>query len=132
MTKRAFAAICAFVAALLAAQPDETQARMISYAYDGVYVGATPPAPGLSEPFCEPLPLNRIEIKNGALRAYDGGRQSVKGFVTHDGFFNADYYFPGRQGVVFEGAIDDAGRLTGGIMDGGCAWIVNLLKTTRM
>ena len=131
MRKSAFAALSALIAICFATQSVEIKARMISYAYDGVYLGKTPPAPGLSEPLCKALPLNRIEIENGMMRAYDGARQTVKGFVTHDGFFNADYYFPGRQGIVFEGAIDDAGRLTGGIMDGGCAWLARLSKTTK-
>ncbi|MEZ5893280.1 MAG: hypothetical protein R3C58_09085 [Parvularculaceae bacterium] len=118
--------LSAFVVALFLAS---AAAQVVSYDYDGVYIGSADPAPGLSGPNCAPLPLNRIEIRNGALRAYDNyKRQSVKGIVTPSGFFNADYYFPGRQGVVFEGRIDGGGGLSGGIMDGGCAWVVSMLR----
>lgn len=129
MAKSAMAALAVSVTVFFVTQSIPAAAQMVSYNYDGVYLGAAAPAPGLSEPFCKPLPLNRIEIRNGALRAYDGARQSVKGIVTNNGFFNADYYFPGRQGIVFEGVIDHGGRLTGGIMDGGCAWVADLSRT---
>jgi hypothetical protein len=102
-------------------------AQVVSYNYDGVYQGVTRVSPGLSDATCRDLPLTRIEIRNGALRAWQGSWQTVKGLVTHDGFFNADYYFPGRAGVVFEGTIDGGGRLTGGIFDGGCAWVVEMV-----
>lgn len=119
-----------FLSLLACAAPfAAASAQVVSYNYDGVYIGATPPAPDLSDASCAALPLTRIEITNGALRAWDGSRQTVKGLVTHDGFFNADYYFPGRQGVVFEGFIDGGGRLTGGIFDGGCAWVVEMMKS---
>lgn len=123
---RYFLTCLAMVSALAVAK---VAAQVVSYYYDGVYIGATPPAPGLADASCAALPLTRIEITNGALRAWDGSRQTVKGLVTHDGFFNADYYFPGRQGVVFEGFIDGGGRLTGGIFDGGCAWVVEMMKS---
>lgn len=113
-------AACALATAPLAAQ-------LISYRYDGVYLGSATPAE-FSAPACGALPLYRIEIENGILRAWDGERQTVKGFVTHDGFFNADYYFPGGRGTVFEGMIDAGGRLTGGIFRGECAWVVELSK----
>ncbi|WDI32254.1 hypothetical protein PUV54_03490 [Hyphococcus flavus] len=100
----------------------------VSYQYDGVYAGAATLSEGLSDPACRALPLSSIEIRNGALRAWDGSWQTVKGVVMQDGFFNADFYFPGRHGVVFEGRIDGGGRLTGGVFDNGCAWIVELMK----
>ena len=102
-------------------------AELVSYRYDGVYVGATT-ATAFSDASCPTLPLNRIEIKNGILRAWNGNHQSVKGFITHDGFFNADYYFLGEHGVVFEGIVDAGGRLTGGIFRADCAWVVDLTK----
>ncbi|WP_425411010.1 hypothetical protein [Hyphococcus sp.] len=121
-----FLASAVISAMTVAATPAEAQ--LIAYHYDGVYSGGAPPAPGLSDRSCRALPLTRIDIENGILRAWDGGRQSVKGFVTHDGFFNADYYFPGRRGVVFEGVIDTGGRLSGGIFDGGCAFVIEMTK----
>jgi len=123
MAKNFVVFACAFAAVFAPAA-----AQVVSYAYDGAYYGAALPEPGLSHAGCAPLPLTEIDIRNGALRAWDGDRQTVKGIVTGSGFFNADYYFPGRAGVVFEGVIDAGGRLSGGIMDGGCAWVVDLVK----
>lgn len=120
------AAAAGLIAAIWAAAP--VAAQLISYRYDGVYLG-TARATEFSAATCGALALNRIEIKNGILRAWDGDRQTVKGFVTHDGFFNADYYFPGEHGVVFEGMIDAGGRLTGGVFRGDCAWVAELSKT---
>lgn len=120
-----FGVVCGLTSMLAAAA-----AEFISDRYDGVYAGAARISPGISDAFCADLPLRRIEIRNGILRAWDGERQIVKGFVVHDGFFNADYYFPGGRGVVFEGAIDARGRLVGGVIDGGCAWVVELSKSS--
>lgn len=103
-------------------------AEPISARYDGVYMGESRLAPGLSDPSCGALALTRIDIGNGMMRAWSGEHQTVKGFVTSDGFFNADYYFPGAQGIVFEGMISADGRLTGGIMRGRCAWLVALSR----
>ncbi len=103
-------------------------APLVSYAYDGVYQGGAILADDLSDSACPLIPLYRIEIRNGALRAWDRGRQTVKGIITHDGFFNADYYFSNGRGHVFEGSIDSRGRLVGGVFYGRCAWIVELTR----
>ncbi len=115
------------LAAALATTP--APAELVSYAYDGVYEGGAAIVRDLSDPACPTLPLYRIEIRDGALRAWDGGRQTVKGVITHDGFFNADYYFADGRARVFEGAIDRGGVLTGGVFYQRCAYLVTLYKT---
>ncbi|MEO1137467.1 MAG: hypothetical protein AAFW68_12815 [Pseudomonadota bacterium] len=105
-------------------------AQMVSYRYDGLYLGAAPPSPGLSDPACGALPLTQLDIRDGALRAFDGRFQIVKGIITHDGFFNADYYFPDGRRAVFEGTVDSDGRLLGGVMASGCVWIIDLKKVS--
>lgn len=104
-------------------------AEFISHRYDGEYLGAANVSPASSDASCAPLPLVSLEIRNGILRAYQpDGHQSVKGFVTTDGFFTADYIFPGGRATLFEGIVDTRGKLTGGIVDGGCVWVVDLSK----
>lgn len=104
----------------------------ISYRYDGDYRGATTVTRALSSPSCKALPLVHLEIRNGILRAYDANNhQIVKGFVTGDGFFTSDYIFFGGRTTLFEGLVDRRGQLTGGIVDGACAWLVELSKTKR-
>lgn len=104
-------------------------AELISHRYDGVYEGKTRVAREISEASCTALPLRRLEIRNGILRAFQpGGHQSVKGFVTADGFFTADYIFPDGRATPFEGIIDARGKLTGGVAAGGCAWVVELSR----
>ena len=104
-------------------------AQLVSYAYDGVYKGRSSIVSDLSGAACPRLPLHRLEIRDGALRAWDSGRQTVKGIITHDGFFNADYYFPTGENRVFEGAVDQRGRLIGGVFHQRCAYVVELHKT---
>ena len=103
--------------------------EVVSYAYDGVYEGGATIIHDLSDPACPALPLYRLEIRDGALRAWDRGRQTVKGIITHDGFFNADYYFPNGGNHVFEGAVDRGGRLTGGVFYQRCAYLIELYKS---
>ena len=101
---------------------------LVSYRFDGVYSGNVEIARDLSDPACPLIPLDRIEIRDGALRAWDRGRQTVKGIITHDGFFNADYYFNNGRGHVFEGAVDRNGKLVGGVFYGRCAWVAELTR----
>lgn len=123
-------AIAALTITALTIAAGPVAAQMVSYRYDGLYLGAATPSPGLSDPACGALPLTQLDIRDGALRAFDSQFQIVKGIITHDGFFNADYYFPDGRRVVFEGTIDGDGRLLGGVMDGGCVWIVDLKKVS--
>lgn len=104
-------------------------AQFVSYSFDGVYDGGAVLVDDLSDPACATLPLTRIEIRDGALRAWDGGRQTVKGLITHDGFFNADYYNADGAALVFEGTIDRNGALVGGVHDGRCANLIKLYKS---
>jgi len=122
----------ALASAFLANAASPAAAQIITERYDGVYLGAATLSSELSHGACPRLPLTRLEIRNGILRAYDeGGRQSVKGIMTGDGFFNADYIFPDGRATRFEGIVDRQGRLTGGVVDGGCIWVVELSKETR-
>ncbi|MFQ5562898.1 MAG: hypothetical protein ACE5FO_04950 [Parvularculaceae bacterium] len=118
-------------AAFVSAAPGAAQ--IISYRYDGAYIGAANLERSLSDASCTPtLPLVRLEIRNGILRAYEeNGRQIVKGFVTGDGFFTSDYIFDDGRTTLFEGMVNARGRLTGGIVDGACAWVVELSKLRR-
>ncbi len=101
----------------------------VSYRYDGDYVGAALVSPGLSDRSCNALPLVHLEIRNGALRAYDrNNRQIVKGLITGDGFFFGDYIFADGRTTLFEGSVDRQGNFAGGIFDSGCAWLVRLSK----
>ncbi len=118
-----FCAIAAILALPAAAQ-------IISDRFDGVYTGAARPASELTDPSCPILPLYRLEIRNGILRAFDdSNRQTVKGFVTGAGFFSSDYTFADGRTTLFEGRVDRKGRLTGGVVDGPCAWVVDLSRT---
>lgn len=120
--------LCALPAAG-AAIASAAAAEFISHRYDGDYRGEARVSPVSSEASCAPLALARLEIRNGILRGYaPGGRQSVKGFVTADGFFTADYIFPDGRTTLFEGLVDARGKLTAGVVDGECAWIVDLAK----
>lgn len=120
-----------FVAVIFAGGP--AAANLISDRFDGVYVGAASLERDLSSESCAPkLPLVRLEIRNGILRAYDeNGRQIVKGFVTGAGFFTSDYIFANGETTLFEGMVDSRGRFTGGIVYGACAWVVELSKSPR-
>jgi len=116
---------------MLASAPAAAE-YLISYRYDGDYVGATTVSSALSSPSCTALPLVHLEIRNGILRAYDERkRQIVKGFVTGDGFFTSDYIFADGRTTLFEGIVDRHGQFTGGIIDDDCAWVVRLSKTWR-
>ncbi len=117
----------AFILAALTTTP--AQSTLVSYAYDGVYEGGATIVDELSDPACPALPLYRIEIRDGALRAWDRGRQTVKGIITHDGFFNADYYFADGRNHVFEGVVDRHGTLIGGVFYGRCAYLIDLRKS---
>lgn len=121
-----------FLCGLAALTAGPAAAQIISYRYDGDYAGAAKLSPDISDASCPALPLVRLEIKNGILRAYDdSGRQTVKGFVTGDGFFTSDYIFPDGRTTLFEGIVDAQGRFTGAVIDGPCAWVVELFKTRR-
>ena len=127
---RNFRALMVASCMLLSAGP--AAATMISDRYDGNYVGAATVARELSSPACAPLPLAHLEIRNGILRAYEyGGRQIVKGLVTHDGFFTSDYIFADGRTTLFEGLVDRQGEFSGGIVDGPCIWVVKMLKSQR-
>ena len=105
-------------------------AQFVSYAYDGAYEGGAALVVDLSAPACTALPLYQIEIRDGALRAWERGRQTVKGLITHDGFFNADYYNADGAALVFEGTVDRDGALVGGVNDGRCANLITMYKTS--
>ena len=114
------------IATLLAATP--APAQVVSYAYDGVYMGGASVMGELSDPTCPGLALSRLEIRDGALRAWDRGRQTVKGLITHDGFFNADFYDVNGAALVFEGTVDRGGAFVGGVFNRHCAYLVRLYK----
>ena len=124
------AALLASLAVVGAAPSAAADEYFISYKFDGDYIGNVDVASGVSDAYCRPLPLQHIEIRNGILRAYNQyGFQTVKGFVTGSGFFNSDYYFDDGRAAVFEGLVDLGGAFTGGIVDGGCYWVVTLSKS---
>ena len=106
-------------------------AQFVSYRYDGAYEGAARLSAGLSDLACRDLAITRIDIRDGALRAYEGGRQTVKGLVFKTGFFSAHYYLPDGRERLFEGRIDAGDGLAGGVIDDGCAWVVELQKRER-
>ena len=121
--------LLALVLLLLANAVSSAAAQLISHRYDGVYLGATELSSEISQGACPRLPLTRLEIRNGILRAYDhNGRQIVKGIMTGDGFFNADYIFTAQASTPFEGMADRNGRLTGAVTVGDCVWIVELQR----
>lgn len=115
-------------AALAVVTTMPASAEFVSYAFDGVYVGGASIVRDLSDPSCPAMRLTRIEVRNGALRAWDRGRQTVKGLMTHDGFFNADFYDANGERRVFEGTIDRNGALIGGVFSRRCAFLVTLYK----
>ena len=126
---RLFIGVLAMGAAALASAAAE---YFISYRYDGNYWGARLVYSEDANASCAALPLAHIEIRNGILRAYDElNRQTVKGFVTGDGFFTSDYVFSDGRKTLFEGIVDLQGQFTGGIVDGACAWVVDLEKSQR-
>ena len=129
MAYRGIVAGGVIAAALAAIVPAPRPGQVVSYAYDGAYVGGTSLNEELSDPACPALSLTPIEIRDGALRAWDRRRQTVKGLITHDGFFNADYYDANGAARVFEGTIVRNGALVGGVITGRCAYLVALYKS---
>lgn len=121
--------ICGGLSAVAVLLAGSASASFISYRFDGDYAGVTSVAQDISNETCSALPLQQLSIKNGILRSFDAaGYQTVKGFITGDGFFSSDYIRRDGRVTLFEGFVDANGRLTGGIFDNGCAWLVEMVE----
>ena len=102
---------------------------VVSGRFDGVYRGSVDLANERSYGACDEINLTVIDIRDGALRAYDrNGFQIVKALVTDKGFLWGAFYFSDGAEAPIEGMISADGRLTAGITHGGCAWVVDLAR----
>ncbi|MBB5519678.1 hypothetical protein [Amphiplicatus metriothermophilus] len=126
--RKSFIGISAAAAALALAST--AAAAPVSDRFDGAYSGAAEVETALSGPGCAPLPLSRIEIREGSLKGLSAeGRYVARGVVTSSGFFTGEYRFADGKWTRFEGRIGDDGVLTGGVMSGNCAWLAKLSRT---
>lgn len=111
------------------------QAEGISSKFDGNYAGTGTLVAPLSGPGCDSDGMRyRIEIRNGRIdgeafdiSADDQVPNSVKGFVTADGYFTGSQERDKGPRTRFEGRMDDSMMVAGVFTQGyNCAWVVKL------
>lgn len=124
--KRLFCGIGTLLAVAGAAQASSN----VSGRYDGRYVGAAEPVPGMGPASCTGFTLGTISIEKGILRVPGRGSGiGVSGYITEEGYVSAFMTRAGHEKSALDGRLQDDVIVAGFIeKDTGCAWTVHLTR----